>query len=157
MAGDRGGLHRSTLERWTGADNGLGFGHERDERYVQLEIRGTFEPSAVSALLGIQPDQTARAGDPVLPEASTRHHTDFWAISSGLDRSADVHAHLDELALRCQTASQHLSGLGRQHALVIDIVVYCHEAQGPLVLLTPNHTRLASKWNAAINLDIYCV
>ena len=145
--------HRgSAASPWVDVDD---LGHERDKRYVSLVLRGAFDPAAISALTGINADRSAREDELVHPQGTLRRRKDYWEVSSGLGTQAEVHDQLDALTQRVRHASPVLADLGRQFELTVNIGVYCHEAQGPLILITPEHARTVEAIGEAVSVEVY--
>jgi hypothetical protein len=127
----------------------------RTEVKAALKVYG-FEGSAnaISQILGIEPSETFRAGDPVLPQSTRLHSENGWRLSSPVDpenATAEdaVHALLDLLPNR-----KVFAALPAECEVVVSCTIYGYEERPYCCIATEDIKRLA-EIGATLDIDTY--
>jgi hypothetical protein len=130
--------------------------HARDERYVWYVLAGDFEPDEITRATGLTPSEVRRKGDePRLGAAILKRSS--WSIDSGLTPSDEFHEHLEDLLARLRPGWDALRALGTEHEAGVEAAIYCRQAQGPLVQLSPEHGAAIAELRATLGFDIYAL
>jgi uncharacterized protein DUF4279 len=135
----------------------LSGGHPNDRRHVWYALAGMeLDPTDVTALTGVVPDNGWRAGDP-RPRTGRLYAAGLWKIDSGLGPADEFHEHLEALLARMRPAWSTFVELGRRYEARVDAAIYCLEAQGPLVQVLPEVAAALHDLNATLGFDIYAL
>lgn len=130
--------------------------HARDERYVWFVLAGDFEPDDITRATGLTPSEVRRKGDQPRPGAAILKQSS-WSIDSGLAPSDEFHEHLEDLLSRLRPGWSTLRELGKEHDAVVEAAIYCRQAQGPLVQVSPTHAGAIAELGATLGFDIYAL
>ena len=130
--------------------------HARDERYVWFVLAGDFDPDEISRATGLTPSEVRRKGDTPRAGAATLKKSS-WSIDSGLTPSDEFHEHLDDLLGRLRPGWTALCALGKKHESHVEAAIYCRQAQGPLVQVSPEHGAAIAELRATLGFDIYAL
>ena len=129
--------------------------HARDERYVWFVLVGDFDPDGISRATGLSPTKVRRKGDVLRSGVALEHSS--WSIDSSLSPSDEFHEHLDHLLGRLRPGWTALCALGATHEAHVEAAIYCRQAQGPLVQISPAHGAAIAELGATLGFDIYAL
>ena len=130
--------------------------HARDERYVWFVLVGDFDPDEITRVTGLTPSEIRRIGDKPRPGAAALKNSS-WSIESGLAPSDEFHEHVDDLLGRLRPGWSALRALGGAHEAHVEAAIYCRQAQGPLLQVSPAHGAAIAELGATLGFDIYAL
>ena len=123
---------------------------------VVLSLVGApFDPSAVTAMVGIQPTRAYRAGD-AMSVAGGRRRRDMWSVSIGPRDTAEVPGMVEELLQILRPVGAQLQAACA--AFGLEPVIYCavtlRSRLTPVLRFTPETLVWAAEHGAAIDVDV---
>ena len=126
---------------------------------VSFRIMGTdLDPSEVTEMLGVAPDKSHRAGDPI-GTVFSRSAADFseglWALESSVGEAESLERHIASIISRLEGASDKLSKL-KWRGYRVDVFVGIFEIDNNVGLeLSSDTLRAIAGLSASLNLDLY--
>jgi hypothetical protein len=131
--------------------------HPGDERVVWFALRGDgLDPADITARTGLTPTKAWRVGDG-RPHGGTAHSDNVWLLDSGRPRSDEFHDCLNALLALLRPSWPELVALGQEFAAEVGAAIYCYEAQGPLVQVSPEASAALAELNATLGFDLYAL
>ena len=131
--------------------------HARDERFVWYLLAGDFDPEDITAAAGLTPTKVGRKGERAGPRTARLVSESTWVVESGLTPSDEFHEHLDQLIIKLRPGWEALVAFGRQHQAFVTAAIYCREAQGPLVEVSPEASAALTELSATLGFDLYAL
>ena len=127
------------------------------QMYAEFAIFSpNLQPEEVTALLGIKPDKSYRAGEPVSAKVSMLRKEGCWEIKTAPTKDADasLNDHLCLLLDRITPAKEAVRSLASDHSIQFGCVVYFDE-QVPALYLERDVLKAMSDLNATFDIDAY--
>jgi Domain of unknown function (DUF4279) len=127
--------------------------HSEISTYFRLT--GAFNPDEITAVVGIAPTKTHRAGDLISPRATMRYQNNVWRLDSSLDQSCDLEDHIKDVLERLQPGGAALINLCTQYAASIECVISSYGGDRPAIAFSRDLLKQVTALNAEIGVDLY--
>jgi hypothetical protein len=118
-------------------------------------IGASLDPDRVTALLGLRPRHTWRAGDQRGKFPLLRHVNNGWMLGSELPVTSGLSEHMEALLGRLSPVWAVAVALGEQFHAEFSFAVYCYGGDRPAIHFDPETIRHAAELGAALDLDLY--
>jgi len=114
-----------------------------------------FEPSEITAKVGIMPSKTWKIGDSIDPRASIRRKHNGWSVKSQLEKSADLEDHIKSVLEQLQPGWLSLIELCKSYYAEIECVIYIVGDDRPAIHFDKHILQQIGELNAEIDVDLY--
>lgn len=126
------------------------------EVYAAFILQGSdLDPSQVTALVGVQPSETWRAGDLVSDRAIVRRKLSGWKINSALPLNAPLEEHVEAVLQQLKPGWLSLVELGSRNQAKVYCVVRSYGGARPALIFKRGIVKQVAELNAAIEIDLY--
>ena len=125
--------------------------------HVDLAVFGFGDdPGVVSAMMGMQPTKAWVKGERFLPKYPDARRTHSrWVLSSGLDKTEPLEAHLEAILTRLEPMRAQIEQVAKRFPVEIRVAQYLHEVN-PQFGLEADVLRRFANLGLAIQFDQYC-
>ena len=124
-----------------------------DRHYAYFHIGGPGTHEHITSLLGLKPSEAWNVGD-INPRNGQPRKSMSWRLSSGLDDTHPLDAHINTLFLYLAAKSEALRELWLDYDLTLQCVGY-FAPSGHGAHFTREHVRRAAQLGLAFDLDFY--
>jgi hypothetical protein len=120
-----------------------------------LKVYGfTGSANEISEILGIEPSETFRAGDPVLPQSTRLHSENGWRLSSPVDPENATAEDAVRALLDLVPHRKAFATLPRECEVVVSCTIYGYEERPYCAIAREDIKRLA-EIGATLDIDTY--
>ena len=126
---------------------------EKNEYRAYFALTGEFDPSAISASLGIQPTRQWRKGDHNA-RSGKAYIFSRWELESRLNRTEEVAKHIEDVLVQLMPVSKVVKRLSSEHEGYIQCVAYFMVGQSSLDI-DAGAVQEISTLGLGINFDPY--
>lgn len=133
--------------------------------WVYLEISGfEGEPSEITGILGVAPDEAWRQGDPIPPQPSDALYTGKlprlrkygnWMIKSDTVDSIDLVEHMNHIMRKLGSAVDRFAALPAAVNVRLTILISIYTDIAPNLHFNHQHVQFLAKANADVDVDFY--
>lgn len=123
--------------------------HER-EPYAYFYLAGEFDPDQITRRAGVNPSETARAGD-AIGSTEIKRRNNLWALQSRLQPSAPVDRHVSDVLDQLDKNRPAFEELSGKLGGIIEIVGFSRE-YAPAISLEPEIVERMAQY--ALRLDV---
>ena len=123
---------------------------------VGLVITGFHcDPDRLSAGLNVSPSRIYRDGDTLSP-SGRRVRGNVWRLDSQLEETDIVERHVVWLFDRLPSTLDVLRSVTSEWKAQITIAAHVRTVHGPSIALSEATVLQLAKWNASVDIDLYC-
>ena len=127
----------------------------RSEIQVYFRLRGfPMSPADLTAELGVEPTDTWQVGQP-RRLAKGAFKENGWEISSGLEKAADLEAHVHALLEKITPHREKFKKVSASYPPELVCVVYSYGGDRPALFFTREVVRELAMLNVEIGIDLY--
>jgi hypothetical protein len=111
----------------------------------------------ITALVGIIPTSTGKAGDLISPNRPLRHQNNFWCIKSPLEQSEELDVHIQEILKILQPGWSVLTELCNHYNAELSCYIYVEDEdmRVPAIHFNKETIQKVSELGAEIDIDMY--
>ena len=126
---------------------------------VYLRISGfSCDPSAITEILGIQPDKVWRKGDLLMHTEKFKHKDNGWEIKSVSSDTIYLESHITDILKTALPVRDKFKNLPVGSSVMLTCgVSFSPDSAIPSIFLDTETLRFLGEINADIDVDLYCV
>ena len=124
-----------------------------NECYAYFCVAGSFDPLAITELVGVAPSRTYMEGDPI-PGTQKVRTCSRWMLYSRLERSATLESHISDVLDQLDANRDGFRQVSLKHQGTMELVGYFHAFYPGIVLERAIVERLA-QYALCVDCDFY--
>ena len=125
------------------------------EIHACLAVEGRFDPDELSALLGVQPDASGRAGEPL--RSGKVRERDSWHYKTDRERDWDWPRHLESVLAVVRPHAAAFRSFCETHQADAEVHLVAYMNGGtPIGALSREAIRELAEVGCGIDIDLYC-
>ncbi|MGH2408971.1 MAG: DUF4279 domain-containing protein [Chloroflexota bacterium] len=129
---------------------------EADTR-VWFSLYGDFDPEQITAMIGMAPTESAKAGELVSEKTNYRRPRSRWKIKSSMVGSVPLGEQVESILKTLEPRREKVAEVSLQYEAGFGCAVYIYDAQGPALHLESSIVERIAALHAYVDVDVYCL
>jgi hypothetical protein len=126
---------------------------EENQQYAYFAVSDGFDPTDITARVGVPPTECWRRGD-ICPRRQMERKFSRWSLHSRLGREQELEAHIADVLAQLDANPQAFEAVSREFGGVMQLVGYFHR-EYPGLLFERAVTEGLARYALAVDFDFY--